>query len=71
MLGKCYIPPEHQQPNMPLSRFVKGIEHIGDIADADVEGMFATNVLGLIRLTQIFVKGDSPTVQRRAVWNAD
>ncbi|KAJ8700168.1 hypothetical protein PTI98_003220 [Pleurotus ostreatus] len=36
--------------------FVKGIEHIGDIADIDVEGMFATNVLGLIRLTQIFVK---------------
>ncbi|KAG9226329.1 hypothetical protein CCMSSC00406_0003208 [Pleurotus cornucopiae] len=41
---------------IPLRRFVKGIEHIGDIADADVEGMFATNVLGLIRLTQIFVK---------------
>ncbi|KAF9500885.1 NAD(P)-binding protein [Pleurotus eryngii] len=35
---------------------VLGIEHIGDIADADVEGMFATNVLGLIRLTQIFVR---------------
>ncbi|KAJ8472690.1 hypothetical protein ONZ45_g2791 [Pleurotus djamor] len=36
--------------------FVKGLEHIGDIADADVESMFSTNVLGLIKITQLFVK---------------
>jgi hypothetical protein len=26
--------------------YVVGREHVGDIADADIEGMFATNVLG-------------------------
>ena len=69
MLGKCYSsrPGIHARIT-PSHRFVKGIEHIGDIADADMEGMFATNVLGLIRLTQIFVKGDSSSVQCRAVW---
>ncbi|KAK6902764.1 hypothetical protein I203_108023 [Kwoniella mangroviensis CBS 8507] len=33
---------------------VKGTEHVG--ADADITQMFDTNVLGLIHLTQIFVK---------------
>jgi 3-hydroxy acid dehydrogenase/malonic semialdehyde reductase len=37
--------------------FVKGLEHVGSIADADVEDMFATNVLGLVSVTQLFVKG--------------
>lgn len=36
--------------------FVLGVEKIGDIADADVEGMFAVNVLGLISVTQLLVK---------------
>ncbi|KAI0318944.1 hypothetical protein OF83DRAFT_1082589 [Amylostereum chailletii] len=36
--------------------FVKGIERIGDIADADIDAMFATNVLGLISVTQLLVK---------------
>lgn len=36
--------------------FVKGLEHVGSIADADVEDMFATNVLGLVSVTQLFVK---------------
>ncbi|WVN85181.1 uncharacterized protein L203_100326 [Cryptococcus depauperatus CBS 7841] len=35
---------------------VKGREHVGDIADTDVNTMFSTNVLGLIHLTQIFVR---------------
>ena len=39
--------------------FVKGVERIGDIADADIEAMFATNVFGLISLTQLFVRGTS------------
>ncbi|KAF5365737.1 hypothetical protein D9758_003299 [Tetrapyrgos nigripes] len=36
--------------------FVLGVEHVGDIKDADVEAMFATNVLGLISVTQLFVR---------------
>lgn len=32
--------------------FVKGIERVGDIADADIEAMYTTNVFGLISLTQ-------------------
>lgn len=37
--------------------FVKGVEKVGEIADSDVEAMFATNVLGLISVTQHIVKG--------------
>ncbi|KZV64941.1 NAD-P-binding protein [Peniophora sp. CONT] len=36
--------------------FVKGVERVGDIADADIEAMFQTNVLGLISITQLLVK---------------
>lgn len=36
-----------------------GVEKIGEIADADIEGMFAVNVLGLISVTQLFVKRQS------------
>ncbi|GFZ46297.1 3-hydroxy acid dehydrogenase [Saitozyma sp. JCM 24511] len=35
---------------------VRGREHIGDIADEDVEVMINTNVVGLIRMTQLFVR---------------
>jgi 3-hydroxy acid dehydrogenase/malonic semialdehyde reductase len=55
--------------------YVLGIEHVGQIADSDIEGMFAvccldrlihpsrslgprqTNVLGLISMTQLLIKG--------------
>jgi len=37
--------------------FVKGMEHVGSIDESDVEAMFATNVLGLIAITQLLVKG--------------
>jgi 3-hydroxy acid dehydrogenase/malonic semialdehyde reductase len=36
--------------------YVLGVEHIGNISDADIEGMFATNVLGLISMTQLLVQ---------------
>jgi 3-hydroxy acid dehydrogenase/malonic semialdehyde reductase len=36
--------------------FVKGMEHVGDISEDDIEGMFATNVFGLIAITQLLVK---------------
>ncbi|KAM0791399.1 hypothetical protein ACM66B_005860 [Microbotryomycetes sp. NB124-2] len=35
---------------------VKGVEQVGDIADDDIDVMFNTNVIGLIALTQHFVK---------------
>ncbi|EIW85203.1 NAD(P)-binding protein [Coniophora puteana RWD-64-598 SS2] len=36
--------------------FVLGVERVGDIAAADYESMFATNVFGLIAMTQLFIK---------------
>lgn len=36
--------------------FVKGVEHVGSINETDIEAMFATNVLGLISITQLLVK---------------
>jgi NADP-dependent 3-hydroxy acid dehydrogenase YdfG len=37
--------------------FVLGVEHVGQIGDTDIEAMFATNVLGLISVTQLLIKG--------------
>ncbi|ESX03493.1 hypothetical protein KL918_004535 [Ogataea parapolymorpha] len=34
-----------------------GVEHAGNIRDKDVEEMFATNVLGLIKMTQTVIRG--------------
>lgn len=36
--------------------YVLGLDRVGEIADADIEGMFATNVLGLISMTQLLIK---------------
>ncbi|EGN92457.1 hypothetical protein SERLA73DRAFT_147190 [Serpula lacrymans var. lacrymans S7.3] len=36
--------------------YVLGVERVGEIAASDIEGMFATNVLGLISVTQLFIK---------------
>ncbi|EKM82699.1 hypothetical protein AGABI1DRAFT_111277 [Agaricus bisporus var. burnettii JB137-S8] len=36
--------------------FVLGLDRIGDIKDSDIEGMFATNVFGLISMTQLLVR---------------
>jgi NADP-dependent 3-hydroxy acid dehydrogenase YdfG len=44
--------------------YVLGVEHVGNIAEADIEGMFATNVLGLIAMTQLLVKGDFVNLTR-------
>jgi len=45
---------------MPVNNagFVLGVEKIGDISEADIDAMFATNVFGLISMTQLLVKGD-------------
>jgi len=37
--------------------YVLGTEHVGEIAEADIEGMFSTNVFGLIAMTQLLLKG--------------
>jgi len=34
-----------------------GVERVGEIAETDIEAMFATNVHGLIAMTQLLVKG--------------
>lgn len=39
--------------------FVLGVERVGDINPSDIEAMFATNVLGLISVTQALIKGES------------
>jgi len=36
--------------------FVLGVERVGDIAEEDVSAMYATNVFGLIAVTQLFIK---------------
>jgi NAD(P)-dependent dehydrogenase (short-subunit alcohol dehydrogenase family) len=50
--------------------FVKGREHVGDINEADINDMFATNVLGLIRMTQLLVKREVPCIFLSAVLNS-
>lgn len=42
-----------------------GLDHVGDILDSDVDAMFATNVLGLISVTQLLVKGTSYSLRKR------
>lgn len=37
-----------------------GKEQVGEIDEDEIDIMFQTNVLGLISLTQIFVRGESP-----------
>lgn len=40
--------------------YVLGTERVGQISSADMEGMFNTNVFGLINMTQTFINGVSP-----------
>lgn len=37
--------------------YVVGLEHVGDISESDIEGMFSTNVFGLVSMTQLLIKG--------------
>ncbi|TFY82091.1 hypothetical protein EWM64_g1924 [Hericium alpestre] len=36
--------------------FAHGVDKVGSITDADIDAMFATNVVGLISITQLFVR---------------
>jgi 3-hydroxy acid dehydrogenase/malonic semialdehyde reductase len=40
--------------------YVLGTERIGQISSDDMEGMFNTNVFGLINMTQAFINGVPP-----------
>ena len=54
-----------------------GIDRVGTIKDEDVESMFATNVLGLISMTQLLIIGGRPSCVLRGrclqlkVWDID
>lgn len=39
--------------------FVLGVDKVGSILDADIDSMIATNVTGLICVTQLLVKGQN------------
>lgn len=43
--------------------FVYGTERVGDIAASDYEAMFATNVFGLIAVTQLLIKSKNSMLQ--------
>lgn len=36
--------------------FVYGLDKVGDLADADIDAMFGTNVFGLISMTQLLLR---------------
>ena len=40
--------------------YVLGTERVGQISSGDIEGMFNTNVFGLINVTQTFINGAYP-----------
>lgn len=37
--------------------FVLGKDEVGDIKEEDIDAMFATNVFGLMSVTQLLLKG--------------
>jgi len=38
--------------------FVLGVDRVGSIDDNEIDAMIATNVVGLISVTQLLVKGE-------------
>ena len=44
--------------------YVVGTDRIGQISSDDMEGMFNTNVFGLINMTQAFINGAPPELER-------
>jgi len=43
--------------------YVLGTERVGQISSDDMEGMFNTNVFGLINMTQAFINGAPPDIE--------
>ncbi|KAJ6630783.1 hypothetical protein B0H10DRAFT_1982992 [Mycena sp. CBHHK59/15] len=52
------VPPNLRNVDILVNNagYVVGREHVGEISDSVIEGMFATNVLGLISMTQLLVR---------------
>ncbi|KAH7107838.1 NAD(P)-binding protein [Auriculariales sp. MPI-PUGE-AT-0066] len=52
------VPSELRQVDILVNNagFVFGVERVGEIAESDIDAMFATNVSGLIAVTQLLVK---------------
>lgn len=59
-IGKLWekVPSELREVDVLVNNagFVLGVEKVGEIAESDIEAMFATNVFGLITMTQLLVK---------------
>ncbi|EJT96618.1 NADP-binding protein [Dacryopinax primogenitus] len=55
---KAKIPAELQNVDILVNNagFVLGVDKIGDIKEDEMAAMFETNVYGLIRITQLFIK---------------
>ena len=51
------LPPRFTSCAVNNAGSAHGIDHVGDVLDSDIDAMFATNVLGLISITQLLVKG--------------
>jgi NADP-dependent 3-hydroxy acid dehydrogenase YdfG len=47
-------------PAVNNAGYVLGAERVGQISSTDMEGMFNTNVFGLINMTQTFINGAPP-----------
>ncbi|PSR74906.1 hypothetical protein PHLCEN_2v9440 [Hermanssonia centrifuga] len=43
--------------------FVLGVDRVGNLAEDEIESMFSVNVLGLIAMTQLLVKGEISVVE--------
>jgi len=54
-----YIPEELKSIDVLVNNagYVLGTERVGQISSEDMEGMFNTNVFGLINMTQVFING--------------
>ena len=54
----------HEPFTVNNAGYVLGTDRIGQISTDDMEGMFNTNVFGLINMTQAFINGASPELER-------
>ena len=51
------LPPRITSSAVNNAGSAHGLDHVGDILDSDIDAMFATNVLGLMSVTQLLIKG--------------
>ena len=58
------LPPQFTSSAVNNAGSAHGLDHVGNILDSDIDAMFATNVLGLISVTQLLVKGASYSLRK-------